>query len=290
MLQGVPASGKSTWAKEFVSDKDNWVIVNRDAIRDGTGKYWVPSRENYISKLEEFSIREAIKNNLNVIIDATNLNPKTINKWEQLATELNVDLEHKEFKISFNDAYWRDTNRDKKVGIGVLTTFFLKYYPDEDRTIQNNIKSEERFTLVQDETLPQAIIVDIDGTLSIMHDRGPFDYHLVNNDLPNNPVVDLVNTLSDKYQVIIVTGRERTEACERETIKWLNRYLTFKDWKLFMRMPKDYRKDGVVKQEIYNNFIKDKYCIAAVFEDRDSAVKGWRDLGLLCNQVYYGNF
>ena len=274
MLQGVPASGKSTWAKEFVSDKNDWVIVNRDMIREGTGKYWVPSRENYISKLEEFSIHSAIENNLNVVIDATNLNPKTINKWTRLASELNVDFETKEFRVSFNDAYWRDTNRDRKVGLGVLTSFFLKYYPDEDRTIYNNIKSEERFILEQDETLPQAIIVDIDGTLSIMHDRGPFDYHLVNNDLPNNPVVDLINTLSKQYQIIIVTGRERTEVCEQETIKWLSRYLTFTDWQLFMRMPKDYRKDGVVKQEIYDNFIKDKYCVAAVFEDRDSAVKG----------------
>ena len=45
VLQGCPASGKSTWAKEFIKDKPNWVIVSRDEIREGTGKYWVPSRE-----------------------------------------------------------------------------------------------------------------------------------------------------------------------------------------------------------------------------------------------------
>lgn len=39
VLQGPPASGKSTFAKEFVKDKPDWIIVSRDEIREGTGKY-----------------------------------------------------------------------------------------------------------------------------------------------------------------------------------------------------------------------------------------------------------
>lgn len=40
VLQGIPASGKSTWAKEFIKGKeDQWIIVNRDSIRESTGKY-----------------------------------------------------------------------------------------------------------------------------------------------------------------------------------------------------------------------------------------------------------
>jgi predicted kinase len=39
VLQGVPASGKSTWAKEYVKDKPDWVIVNRDSIIEATGQY-----------------------------------------------------------------------------------------------------------------------------------------------------------------------------------------------------------------------------------------------------------
>ena len=104
VLQGPPASGKSTFAKEFVKDKPDWIIVSRDEIREGTGKYWVPSRENYISDVEELSIRAAINRNLNVIIDATNLNQKTIDKLTNLAAELEVELEFKKFIISFNVA------------------------------------------------------------------------------------------------------------------------------------------------------------------------------------------
>lgn len=31
-----------------------------------------------------------------------------------------------------------------------------------------------------------------------------------------------------------------------------------------MRKEKDYRKDSIVKTEIYNEYIKDKYCVTAV--------------------------
>lgn len=140
VLQGCPASGKSTWAKEFIKDKPNWVIVSRDEIREGTGKYWVPSRENYISDIEEFSIRAAINRNLNVIVDATNLNQKTIDKLTKLATELKVDIEFKKFVISFNEAYWRDTKRTRKVGLAVLRRFFNTYFPDMSQEIDNQEK------------------------------------------------------------------------------------------------------------------------------------------------------
>ena len=47
ILQGIPASGKSTYAREqALANPKEVVIVNRDDIRDSLGKYWVPEREN----------------------------------------------------------------------------------------------------------------------------------------------------------------------------------------------------------------------------------------------------
>ena len=106
VLRGAPASGKSTWAKEFV-----------------------PSREDYISDVEEFQIRSAIKNNLNVIIDATNLNPKTQEKWKNLAKEVDAEIDFKDFFIDFKTALERDNNRTRKVGKKVLEGFFSRYFP-----------------------------------------------------------------------------------------------------------------------------------------------------------------
>ena len=78
VLQGVPASGKSTYARELAEKNESYVIVNRDSIRESRGNYWIPKQEDYISDIEEFEVRAAINRKLNVIIDATNLNPKTI--------------------------------------------------------------------------------------------------------------------------------------------------------------------------------------------------------------------
>lgn len=131
VTQGVPASGKSTWAKNFVRGKADWVIVNRDSIRESTGEYWVPSRESYISDLEGYAVVSAISHDLNVIIDATNLNPKTFKKWKGLAEKLGCEFEVKTFDISYEEALKRDTERGlnggRAVGEKVLADFFDRY-------------------------------------------------------------------------------------------------------------------------------------------------------------------
>ena len=159
VLHGPPASGKSTYAREFIKGKTDWVIVNRDSLREGRGDYWIPSQEDYISDLEEFSIRTAIKRNYNVIIDATNLNPKTQEKWRKIATETKSSIEFKEFYIPFKEALMRDGTRERQVGAKVIKSFYLKYYPDR---YAEEI-SDNRYILEQDRSLPKCIIVDIDG-------------------------------------------------------------------------------------------------------------------------------
>ena len=88
-------------------------------------------QESYISDIEEFEIRSAIKHKLNPIIDATNLNPKTVAKWKALAEELNVDIEFKLFEIDFATALERDSKRERSVGKKVLERFFKDYFPDK---------------------------------------------------------------------------------------------------------------------------------------------------------------
>lgn len=130
MLQGVPCSGKTTWAKEFVQDKPGWIRVNRDDIRLMCGKYWIPSREDLISKYEESMVNIALAHNYNVIIDATNLNTETISKWRRIASNFAAKFETKEFIISYEEAVKRDKNRDLQVGEDTIRMFYRKYHPD----------------------------------------------------------------------------------------------------------------------------------------------------------------
>lgn len=128
VLQGPPANGKTTWAKEFIKGKTQWIRVNRDEIRLMCGDYWIPSREHLINIYEELMIRNALTNNYNVIIDAANLNPKTKRKWEDIAKEYNAELEYKEFIIPYHIAIERDKHRDLVVGEDTIRTFYRKYY------------------------------------------------------------------------------------------------------------------------------------------------------------------
>ena len=58
-----------------------------------------------------------------------------------------------------------------------------------------------------------------------------------------------------------------------------------------MRKTDDFRQDSIVKKELFDQYIKDKYFVEYWLDDRDQVVKMVREeLGLLCLQVYYGNF
>lgn len=135
----------------------------------------------------------------------------------------------------------------------------------------------------------EAYIFDIDGTLAIRGGRSPFDYSKVELDTPNIGVITTLKALyKGCYDIIITSGREDT--CKDATVQWLHKNLGIKGFDLFMRKAGDFRKDAIIKQEIYEQYIEPRWKIVAVFDDRDQVVEMWRRLGLSCYQVNYGNF
>lgn len=138
---------------------------------------------------------------------------------------------------------------------------------------------------------PNAFICDIDGTLSIRQDRSPYDLTKVLEDKFNHNLWFLIK----EHNIIFVSGREGTEQVRKDTIEWLKKYtkITSNDFymdRLFLRLEGDFRKDDVVKSEIYEREIEPHFNIIGVFDDRDRIVKMWRDKGLFCMQVNYGDF
>lgn len=293
VLQGVPASGKSTFARSLVLKDKSYVIVSRDAIREARGDYWIPEHEDYISDIEEFEIRSAIKHNLNPIIDATNLNPKTIAKWKNLAEELNANIEFKMFEIDFATALERDSKRERSVGKKVLERFFRNYFPDQLKVYYTDDRLKEPFYLYNDEK-EDCIIADLDGTVCLHDGRNPYDLTRVSEDIPNYPLVQFLKELICNKHIIFLSGREETNQCRQDTINWLTENICSPDfgykWELLMRDKNNFEPDEIIKERIFHKEIEPKYNVIAVFDDRDKVVKMWRSLGLLCNQVYWGNF
>lgn len=141
---------------------------------------------------------------------------------------------------------------------------------------------------------PNAIIVDIDGTVADLTHRlhyvetKPANWEafksLVSQDKPIIPVITIVQALAENhYDLIFVSGREGTDECHADTFEWLFKYFT--DFKLYMRKEKDYRADDIIKKEIFEEYIKPYYNVVAVFDDRPRVVKMWREQGLFVFDV-----
>ena len=290
MLQGPPACGKSTWAKEYVKDYPETIIISRDNIRESTGTYWVEKRENLITSIEENMIRESLINNFQIIIDATNLNEKTINKWKNIALELHKTMLTKTFILPYDKALENDSKRgkigEKMVGYKVIKRFYRQYFPE--LLNESQIQTYNNPYIDIDCNKQNAIIIDIDGTIAHMNGRSPYDYSKVNTDILDSALHYFLKQLPNDIHIIFVSGRMANNECLNKTYTWLNNFFT--EYVLYMRRDKDFRSDDIVKEEIYHNFIEPKYNIIAVIDDRDKVVKMWRKLGLLTFQINEGNF
>lgn len=283
MLQGPPASGKSTRAKEiYNSDPTKYVIVSKDEIRKSRGKYWVEEQEKYIYDVEEQEIRLAVKHNLIPIIDSTNLNLKQIAKWEELAKELDCELERELIYVPLKVALERDSKRELQVTPKVIKDFYWRYFEEKYR--------EEEYTdhtlmLQQSEELPKAVLVDLDGTVAMHNGRGPFEWDKIYTDVCDFRMKSLLQKLSDSgILIIFFTGRNKTETVYKQTDEWLSKNFDF-PWVLYMRDENDFRHSDICKEDMYNKYIKDKYNILCAFDDCIKCIEMWRKLGILCCAV-----
>jgi len=153
---------------------------------------------------------------------------------------------------------------------------------------------DEWIPLPPNPLLPTCVIVDIDGTLSIRGDRGVYDFKKCGIDTVRHQIKYLLDLINEQnkwidrqgkthgLKIFVFSGRE--DFFKEETNKWLNDNQIPFD-KLYMRRGGDKRNDAIVKQEMYDKIIRDKYNVFFVIDDRDRVVKMWRSLGLFVFDV-----
>jgi FMN phosphatase YigB (HAD superfamily) len=144
---------------------------------------------------------------------------------------------------------------------------------------------------------PKAIICDLDGTLAdirvrLKHLEGKkkdwksFNKSIETDDLHEWCRQILIRFRSD-HKIIIVSGR--TDELKKETKAWLEKFDVPFDY-IFMRKAKDFRPDNLIKLEIYENQIRDKFSVLFVLDDRQKVVDMWRAEGLVVLQCAPGDF
>ena len=294
IYKGLPASGKTTHAKEQVL-KSNCGIVrtNKDDLRAmlHSSKH-SKGNEVYVLQLRNHIILTALSMGKSVIVDDTNFYPEHEENIRQLVFDYNegfygekpkqpIQVKVKYFEATPEECIERDLKRENSVGSDVIWDMYKKYVKKE--------KSEkDAFVLKQDDKLPHAIIVDIDGTVAFMRNhRGPYEYDKVDRDEPNPNIIQLVHRYIGTHNIIFLSGRE--DVCKEKTATWIKDNfgkfgipMTIDDVTnhLYMRKANDNRKDTVVKLEIFDRVIRDKYYIELVLDDRLSVCRMWYQLGL----------
>lgn len=274
ITRGLPASGKSTFARQWVQeDKDNRVNVEKDLIRQDSrlfkdGKYnHKRGDESIVIKERDRIIHQALSKGKSVVCSDTNLVQKHVTQISNIAKKYGAKVVVKDFlDVPLKDLIERDKKREYSVGEQVIRDNFHKY-----------VKTMPTF-LKFDPKLPFVVVSDLDGTLTLgPKNRSPYEWEKVGNDDINIGVAHLLDGVRviNYAEVFIFSGRDAV--CRPQTEEWLERNDIEYD-KLYMRQEKDDRGDDIVKAEMIEKYIRGKYNVLLWFDDRVRVSNMLRDV------------
>ena len=282
IMVGLPASGKSTTAKEIIAAEGNTVRINKDLLRTMLHFDKFTGKNEGITKQTARAVaKELLQAGKNVIIDDTNLNPGTVQGWVDLAKECNAKIQYVRMDTSVSECIERDADREKSVGRDVIVKMALQHL--------EYLKGEK------------VVICDLDGTLCDITHRLHFVrgseqkdwkgfFEALKNDKLRTEVLERVLKVCADNNARLIFVSARPHDYYEHTIKWIFDHTISEPFDydaLIMRESGDKRPDTEVKAEIYEKYLKNLK-IVKVFDDRPVVIKMWREKGLDVEDVGHG--
>lgn len=291
--KGLPGSTKSTWARQYQKEHgtDKVKIVDKDSIREMLDQSeWSKANEKLVLQIEDEIILKSLIAGYSVVVHDTNFGDKHPERFKNLATIAGVEVECQDFThVPLETCIANDLKRNRSVGEAVIRKMWKQF-------LAKNTPTNERDPIYreQNESLPKALLVDLDGTIALIGHRGPYDASRCIDDKLNKPVKELIDSYikSGKIDLIVFCSGREDKHFEM-TKKWLDLVGGFDSfpYELYMRKTSDFRKDYIVKKELFEVNIDGKYNILAVVDDRKSVCQMWRDeLNLPVFQCAEGDF
>jgi predicted kinase len=269
LTKGLPASGKTTWAKTYVEGHNDTVNLCKDDLR-----LQLPSgkkREKQVVQVRDLLTEHYFGVGYSVIWSDTNLNPVHERRAQELAKKHEAQLVIQDFtNVALEECIRRDLLRLNSVGQRVIYQMYYDYL------------HQPEMLPVANPALSSCYLVDIDGTLAINTTRPFFAWERVGEDSLNVLVATMVQQLAQSHKIVVLSGR--SAVCRRQTLAWLDQHgIPYNE--LFMRSADDQRADDVMKRELYDNHIRGQYNVLGVIDDRPRVCRMWRELGLTVFQV-----
>lgn len=131
VLRGLPGSGKTTWAREYLTaHRGQAGRVSRDDVREHVlGLTMQPgdavldrAGEDLVTAIVEAQARALLTAGLDVIADATNLSARHLDRWRALAAEHGTTAEVVHLDVPVDECIRRDAARAAVGGRGVGPT------------------------------------------------------------------------------------------------------------------------------------------------------------------------
>jgi predicted kinase len=299
LMHGLPASGKSTRARELMAAADGRMRrVSLDDLRrmldDNAGdKRLGYKHEETVLAVQDAAVMAAVNGGFDVVVDNTHLVARIPNRLKRLVAGRAVFEVHDFTDVDVEECVRRDALRANPVGEEHIRNMALRLASTRAsgwRLTAALLNTETAVDVyVPDPALPTAVLCDIDGTLADHEGvRGPYDLEKCELDRLIVSTADALTAFAARGdRIILVSGRDETVRAHTE--RWLAKQGVGYD-ELWMRAARDTRGDDVVKGELFDAHIRRRFHVRVVLDDRDRVVALWRRLGLPCWQVNYGDF
>ncbi|MFJ8309951.1 MULTISPECIES: AAA family ATPase [unclassified Streptomyces] len=301
-MTGLPASGKTTAAREIVAASGGQCRrVNLDDLRsmlDNPGAEGVRSHtaEQAVLAVQDATVREILAAGFDVVVDNTHLTARIPKRLKAAVAGQARFVVHDFTGVPLDECLRRDAARANPVGEDVIRLLADKHA----KAVRNGwrltdawmndavgLSAVEPYTA--DETLPTAVMCDIDGTLAINLNRNPYDFSRCEQDGLNGSVRDALLAFRRTHGDRIVLLSGRGEEFRPQTEAWLAAHEVPYD-ELWMRAAGDGRRDDIVKAELFDAHVRHRFHVRVSLDDRDRVVAVWRRIGLPTWQVNYGDF
>ncbi len=298
VLRGLPGSGKTTLVLEQVNaDPDRRVRVSRDKLRETLHgrRLGTRTQEEQVTVAQDLLIAAYLRAGLDVYTDATNLDPDHVTALQDLAFSCGanlgvIDLTDVPVDVCVDQDRARGKRGGRMVGEAVIRQMHAEWVAGRGYPLPMPPHTVIEKYVDPGPDCPNAILVDLDGTLCDRGDRSPYDETRVGQDAPVEVVVEaaLMYQLLGSYEVIFMSGR--SELCRADTEEWLRTHYPAPWRHLLMRPAGDGRRDSIVKRELFDRHVRNHFRVRVVLDDRNQVVSMWRQLGLTVFQVADGNF